>query len=161
MAARSALKASHKPTTVAERRNALRAAKGEAVSGPGIRKVEIDLTTPSARKALAALHPRPVNEVMIEATAELESAALQYIEARDAATLATEKKEIAGNVLCNAIAKNLGVTGVGWKAEWDMTKGSVDWTSVAKELGIADDVIAKHRRPESRTLTVREIAEEG
>lgn len=147
-----------KPATVAERRKAIRGAK-EPTSGTS--KVEIDLTKPGARKALTALHPQPINETMIDATPSLETAALQYIEARDAATLATEKKETAGNVLCNAIGKNLGVVGEGWKAEWGMSKGNVDWTQLAKDLNISDEVIAKYRKPETRGLTVRELAEES
>jgi hypothetical protein len=147
------------PTTVAERRRALRDAKGLPTSGT--RKVEIDLAKPGARRALTALYPRPENDTMLAATPELEAAALAYIEARDAATLASEKKEIAGNVLCNAIGRNRGIVGAGWKAEWDMSKGSVDWTELARELNIADDTIAKHRKPEARSLTVREIADES
>lgn len=159
--ARKSAAAEKKPMTVAERRRAIRAAKGEPVSGPGVKKAEIDLTKPSARKALTALYPRPENETLIASTPELERAALDYIEARDAATLATERKEVAGNVLCNAIAKNLGVAGDGWKAVWDMSKGNVDWTQLAKDLAIPDETIAKYRKPESRGLTVRELADEG
>lgn len=150
-----------KPATVADRRRALREAQGLPNSGPSVKKAEIDLTKPSARKALSALFPRPENDTIVLATPELEAAALQYIEARDAATLATEKKEIAGNILCNAIAKNLGVAGAGWKAVWDMSKGSVDWAELVKELNVPDETVAKHRKPESRSLTVREIADEG
>lgn len=149
-----------KPTTVAERRRAIRATKGEPTSGT-VRRVEIDLTKPDARKALAALYPRPENETIITATPELEAAALEYVEARDAATLASERKEAAGNVLCNAIAKNRGLAGAGWQAVWDETKGSVDWTKLTKDLGISDEVIAKYRKPSARTLTVRELADES
>lgn len=155
----AAAKVPVKSPTVADRRRSLRATKGG--DGPSVKKVSIDLESPGARKALTALYPRPENDVIVSATDEDEAAALAYIEARDAATLATEKKEIAGNLLCNRIAKNLGVTGDGWKAEWGMSKGSVDWTALAKDLAIPDETIAKHRRPESRGLTVREIAEEG
>lgn len=149
-----------KPVTVAERRRAIRAAKSPA-SGPTVKKTEIDLTKPGARKALTALYPHPENETLITATRAHEAAALQYIEARDQAKLATERKEVAGNILCAAIAKNLGVTGDGWKAVWDMSKGSVDWTQLAKDLGIADDVIAKYRKPSTRGLDVDELADEG
>lgn len=159
--ARKSAAVEKKPTTVAERRRAIRAARGEPVSGPGVKKVEIDLTKPSARKALTALYPKPENDTILAANAECERAALEYIEARDAATLATERKEVAGNVLCNAIAKNLGVAGDGWKAVWDMSKGNVDWTQLAKDLGITDETISKYRKPESRGLTVRELADEG
>lgn len=149
-----------KPITVGDRRRQLRAVKGG--DSPGLKKTaELDLSKASARKALSALYPRPESEAMLTATPDLEAAALAYIEARDAATLATEKKDVAGNVLCNAIAKSLGITGDGWKAVWDMTKGSVDWSAVAKELAIPEDVLAKHRRQETRTLVVRETAEEG
>lgn len=150
-----------KPATVAERRRAIRAAKGEPVSGPGLKKVEIDLTKPNARKALIGLYPRPRGEDFRDATPETEAAALQYIEARDAAALASEKKEIAGNILCNAIRDSKGVRGEGWKATWDMSKGNVDWAQLAKDLSISDEVIAKYRKPESRGLDVRELAEES
>ena len=155
--------AAKKPTTVADRRRAIRGSK-EPASGPSLRKTakaEIDLTTASARKALTSLYPRPENDTLIAATPAIERAALDYITARDEASLANERKEIAGNVLCNAIARNRGALGDGWKAEWDMSKGAVDWTKLAKDLGIADDVIVKYRKPESRGLTVREIADEG
>lgn len=147
------------PTTVAERRRTLRAAKAPA-SSTAVRKVEIDLADPSARKALSSLYPSPVDELMIPATPELEAAALAYVEARDSATLANERKEAAGNVLCNAIGRHLGIEGDGWRAEWSLTKGSVDWTRLAKDKGIPDEEIAPYRKPSSRTLTVREVAEE-
>lgn len=151
--------AATKPTTVAERRRALRAAK-EPRSGPGVKKVEIDLTKRGARDALRALYPRPLTDTVLDATPELEAAALQYIEARDVAKIATEKKEIAGNVLCNAIGKNLGIRGDGWTATWDMSKGNVDWTTLAKDHNIPDEVIAKYRKHETRGLDVDEVAEE-
>lgn len=159
---RSTAKKNAAPTTVAERRRAIRGTRaGDA--GPRLKKAraEIDLTQPSARKALAALYPRPENETLIPSTPELERAALDYIEAREAEARAKERKEIAGNVLCNAIQKNLGIAGDGWKAQWDMSKGNVDWTSLAKELQIPDETIAKHRRPDSRGLEVRELAQDG
>lgn len=161
MARKSAAAVEKKPTTVAERRKAIRAAKGELASGPGLKKVEIDLTKPSARKALTALYPRPTNDVFLDATPELEAAALTYIEQRDAAKIASDKKEVGGNVLCNAIGSNLGIAGNGWKATWDMSKGNVDWAQLAKDLNISDEVIAKYRKAESRGLDVRELAEEG
>lgn len=146
------------PTTVAERRRQLREKAGPAVAKAD-KRIEIDLSKPDARKALAALFPRPENDTLIEASPELEAAALRYIEARDAAAVAAEKQAVAGNELCHAIAKNLGVTGVGWKATWDLAKGSVDWTALAKELAISDETIARHRKPSSRTLIVRETAD--
>lgn len=151
-----------KPASVAERRRAIRDAKGEgASSGPGVKKVEIDLTKPGARKALTALYPRPTSDMYIDATPETEAAALQYVDLRDDAKVLTDKKEVAGNILCNAIRSAKGIRGNGWKAEWSMSKGSVDWTQLAKDLAIPDGVIEKYRKPESRGLDVREVAEEG
>jgi hypothetical protein len=147
------------PPTVADRRRAIRDASGD---GPGVKKVvEIDLTKPGARKALTALYPRPESETIIDATPELERAAYDYVAQRDLAKIAAEKKEVAGNVLCNAIAKNKGVRGKGWKAEWDMSKGNVDWAQLAKDQGISDATIAKYRKPDSRGLDVTEVADEG
>jgi hypothetical protein len=97
---------------------------------------------------------------MLPSTPELEAAAFQYIEARDAAKLASERKEAAGNVLCNAIARAQGITGEGWKAVWGMSKGNVDWAELAKAEGLSDETITKHRKPETRSLDVRETAEE-
>lgn len=155
MAKKSAVRA---PTTVAERRRAIRDAK--ETSGPGLKKVEIDLTKPNARKALVGLYPRPSSDTYIDATPETEAAALQYIEQRDAATRSSEKKEIAGNMLCNAIGVATGIRGNGWKATWDMSKGNVDWAQLAKDLNISAEVIEKYRKPEFRGLDVRELAEE-
>lgn len=148
-----------KPATVAERRRAIRDAR-DPLSGPGVQKVVIDLTKPGARKALTALYPRPTSETYIDASAETEAAAFVYIEQRDAAKVASEKQQVGGNALCNAIGRNLGIRGNGWKATWDMSKGSVDWTQLAKDLQIPDEVIAKYRRPESRGLDVTEVADE-
>lgn len=149
------------PSTVAERRRAIRAAK-EPASGPGVRRAAmIDLTKPAARKILVGIHPRPENEVYVDATPELERAALQYIEQRDVEKISKEKKEVAGNVLCNAIGKNLGLRGDGWKATWGMSKGNVDWARLAKEAGISDETIAKYRTPDRRGLDVDEVPDEG
>ena len=148
------------PATVAERRRAIRAAK-EPSSGPGVKKVEIDLSKPEARKALTALFPRPTSEAILEASSEIEAAAVAYVEQRDLAKIASDKKESAGNVLCNAIGRHTGIRGDGWKATWDMSKGNVDWTALAKAEGISDETIAKYRKPESRGLDVKEVAEEG
>jgi len=157
------MKKSSKPSTpamtVAERRRQLRDAKAPA--GPGVKKVEIDLSKPGARKALLGLYPCPTSDTIIDSTPDTEAAALEYIVQRDAAKIATEKKEAAGNVLCNAIAKNTGIRGEGWTAAWDMSKGSVDWSALAKDLGISDEVIAKYRKPSSRGLDVTEVAEEA
>lgn len=142
------------PTTVAERRRAFR----EEKAGPGIAKVVIDLSKPDARKQLVAIYPRPENDVYIDATPELEAAAFKYVEERDAESLAKKKKETAGNALCNAIGKNLGIRGKGWKAEWDMSNGSVDWGQLAKDLAIPDETIAKYRKPQVRGLDVKEVA---
>ena len=147
------------PTTVAERRRQLRAAKADA--GPGLAKVEVDLTKPEARKTLTSLYPRPTSDAMLDATAEIEAAALEYIAQRDIAKVANAKKDIAGNVLCNAIGRAKGICGDGWKATWDMSKGNVDWTALASKLSIPDSVIAEHRKPESRGLDVKEVAEEA
>lgn len=147
------------PQTVADRRRAIREANGE---GPGLKKVvEIDLTKPGARKALTALYPRPESETNIDATPELERAALDYVAQRDLAKIAADKKEVAGNVLCNAIAKNKGIVGKGWKAQWDMSNGNVDWAALAKAEGISDETIAKYRKAEFRSLDVKEVADEG
>jgi hypothetical protein len=155
-------KTTKKPSTVAERRAAQRASRAsEGSKGPTVAKVEIDLTKPAARKQLAAQWPRPKSEDMIPATPELERAALEYVEQRDVASLATEKKEIAGNLLCNAIQDARGITGDGWEAVWTETKGSVDWSSLAKDLNIAEDVIEKYRGKPSRTLKVTETATDG
>lgn len=148
-----------KPETVAERRRALRGEDGAV--GPGVKKVLIDLTTPGARKALTALYPAPENEVFIDATPELERAAHAYVVERDAAKVASVKQQIAGNILCNAIAKNKGIRGVGWRAEWDTSKGNIDWAELAKEECISDETIAKYRKPPSRGLDVTEVADEG
>lgn len=148
------------PKTVGERRRALRDEKTDA-TGPGVKKIVIDLDAPDARKALTSLYPRPEDETILTATPALEQAALAYIRSRDAATLAEQEKEKAGNRLCEAIRKHLGVAGDGWRATWDMVKGSVDWTKLSKEQGIADDVIARYRLPEKRSLRVTEKAEEG
>ncbi len=148
------------PVTVAERRRAIRAAKGEPTAGPGLKKATIDLTKPNARDLLKALYPCPTSDTMLDATPELEAAALDYVEQRDLEKVAKTKKEIAGNVLCNAIKTAKGVVGEGWKAVWGMSKGNVDWAQLAKDQGISDATIAKYRKPESRGLDVDEVAEE-
>ncbi len=149
------------PQTVAERRRALRDAKGGAKSGPGLKKVEIDLTKANARDALKALYPRPTSDAMLTATPELEEVALEYVEQRDLEKLAKEKKEVAGNFLCNAIRRATGVAGDGWKATWDMSNGTVDWAALVKAEKISDETIAKYRKPQTRGLDVKETAEEG
>ncbi len=159
MAKRNAA-AETKPTTVAERRQAIRAAK-EPASGPGVKKVLIDLSKPTARKMLTALHPRPTSETYLDATPELEEAALVYIEQRDAETLSKGKKEIAGNHLCNAIGDAKGVVGKGWKATWGLSAGNIDWAKVCEDFKIPEATLEKYRKPESRGLDVRELAEEG
>ena len=157
---RKSARSESKPKTVAERRRSLRATRG--VASPGLAKTAtLDLTKPSARKALTGIYPRPESDVMLDATPELERAALEYVEQRDAETLAGDAKEVAGNLLCNAIGKNLGIRGDGWEARWDMSKGSVDWDGVVKELNIPPDVLERHRKPEKRVLLVKELAEEG
>lgn len=155
MAKKSPAKA---PATVAERRKAIRAAKGEAI-GPGLKKAEIDLTKPAARKMLAALYPRPTSEAYLDATPETEAAALAYIEQRDAESVAKNKKEVAGNVLCNVIGEAKGIRGVGWKATWDMSMGNVDWEKVCADFNITVAVLEKYRKADSRGLDVRELAE--
>lgn len=146
------------PATVAERRRAIRDANGE---GPSVKKVvEIDLTKANARDQLRALYPRPTSETILEATPALEAAAFEYVKQRDAESLAKKAKEVAGNRLCAAIGHNLGVAGVGWKANWDMSNGNVDWAALVKAEGISDETIARHRKPESRGLDVKEVADE-
>lgn len=160
MAKKSAAQAEAKPTTVAERRRSIRAANDPA-SGPGVKKVEIDLTKPNARKALSALYPRPTSDTYLDATPETEAAALAYIEQRDVESVSKGKKELAGHVLCNAIGPAKGIVGKGWKATWGMSKGNVDWEKVCEAFNIPEDVLERYRKPESRGLDVRELAEEG
>jgi hypothetical protein len=159
MPKKSTAAAAIEPSTVAGRRRAIRG-DGPA-SGPGVKKVTIDLTKPGARDALKALYPRPTSETMLAATPELEAAALEYVKQRDLESLAKKAKEVAGNHLCAAIATNTGIVGEGWKATWDMSNGNVDWSALAKAEGISDETIAKYRKPQSRGLDVKEVAEEA
>lgn len=161
MAKKSAARAEVKPTTVAERRQAIRAAKGEPNSGPGVKKVTIDLTKPNAREKLTALYPRPTSELYIDATPETEAAALAYIEHRDVETTAKVKKTVAGNLLCNAIGTDKGITGKGWKATWDMSAGNIDWAKICVDYKIPEAVLETYRKPPSRSIDVRELAEEA
>lgn len=150
-----------KPATVAERRRALRDAKAPSPGGTSATKVQIDLTKPGARKALAALYPAPESETMIDASPALERAALEFIEQRDAGSIAGKKQDAAGNELCSAIGKAKGIIGEGWVATWDLSKGGIDWADVVAELNIPDHVLERHRKASGRVLTVRETAEEG
>lgn len=145
------------PTTVLERRRSIRSQRGDR---PGLKKVEIDLTKPTARKMLTALFPRPTTQAMLDATDETEKAALEYVQQRDAESVAKNSKEVAGNLLCNAIGSSLGIKGKGWKATWDMKGGNVDWDEVVKEMNIPSEVIDRHRKPAYRALDVRELAED-
>ncbi len=149
-------------TTVAERRRSIRGSKVETVE-PRAKKFTIDLTKPGARDALRALFPCPLVATMLDGRAqpEVEAAALEYIAQRDLEKVAKTKKEIAGNVLCNAIKSATGITGDGWKATWDMSKGNVDWAGLAKEKGITDAEIADYRKPATRGLDVSEVADES
>lgn len=128
--------------------------------GPGVKKPPtIDLTQPNARKALAALHPAPTNDLYLEASPEAEEAAAEYFAQRAAESSAKSGKELAGTQLCAAIGKNLGVRGDGWKATWGMRDGEIDWRGLAKAHGITDEQIETFRRPPSRSLDVREVAD--
>jgi hypothetical protein len=141
----------------------IREAKGETFAAPRAKKLTIDLTKPGARDALRVLYPCPTSDTMIDARMqpEIEDAALEYIAQRDIEKIAKLKKEVAGNVLCNAIKTAKGITGDGWKAVWDMSNGNVDWARLAKDKGITDAEIANYRKPPSRGLDVDEVAEEG
>lgn len=130
-----------------------------SASGPTVKKVAIDLKQPNARKQLAALYPRPTSETFLEATPATRRAARKYIEQRDAESTAKAKKEVAGNVLCNAIGSNKGIKGDGWKATWDMKIGNVDWEKVCADYKIPKEALEKYRHGESRTIDVRELAE--
>ena len=158
MARKSTAAAAIEPTTVAGRRRALR---GEPASGPGVKKVTIDLTKAGARDALKALYPRPTSATMLDSTPAIEAAALEYVKQRDLESLSKKAKEVAGNHLCAAIGSNTGIVGEGWKATWDMSNGNVDWSALAKAEGISDETIAKYRKPQSRGLDVKEVAEEA
>ena len=147
MAKKSAA-AEAKPTTVAERRQAIRAEKGEPASGPGLKKVVIDLSKPNAREKLTALYPRPTSETYIDATPETEAAALLYIEQRDVESASKSKKTVAGNVLCNAIAKDKGIKGNGWKATWGNSAGNIDWAKVCEDFKIPEATL---ERPQTVT----------
>lgn len=146
------------PATVAERRRALR-----DTAGPSVRKanVALDLTKADAREKLAALYPRPASETMLDANARVEAAALEYITQRDLAKIAITKQQIAGNELCQAIGAAQGLVGDGWKATWCVGKGSVDWKALAAAEAIPEETIERFRKSGSRTLDVREVAEEG
>lgn len=156
----AAKKKSSTKSTVATRRTAKREEHAGTHGKPGVRraKVEIDLTRSDARKKLLALYPHTKTDAIGEATKELEQAALEYIKERDVAKLATERKELAGHVLCNAIGSGLGLRGDGWEATWPETTGNVDWAALAKDHGIDDETIETYRRPGGRVLKVTEVA---
>lgn len=128
--------------------------------GPGVKKpTTIDLTQPNARKLLAERHPRPSNDLYAEASPEAEEAAAEYFAQRAAESAAKSGKELAGTQLCAAIGSNLGVRGDGWKATWSMRDGDVDWRALAKAHGITEEQIETFRKPQSRSLDVREVAD--
>lgn len=142
-----------------------RAPRGKGKAGPGVAKAAaaaaIDLTQPNARKALLALHPKPTNELFVDATPEAEKSAQRYFAERAVEKAAGAAKELAGTELCAAIGGSLGVRGDGWRATWDEKDGSVDWKALAVSLGATEAQIAKFRAPPTRALDVREVAEGG
>lgn len=141
-------------------RASTRRAAGE--SGPGVAKAvapppPVDVTQPNARKALLALFPNATNELYVDATPEVEAAAERFLAARARAKAAMDEAEIAGNEICAAIGKNLGVRGETFRASWADREGQVSWKAIAIERGATAEDEAKHRGNPTRVLDVDPI----
>lgn len=121
-------------------------------------EIEIDLTQANAKDALAKAFPRPTTETMIAATEDLDKAATDYMNARDAATIAEAAKERAGNVLRYAIKSDRGIKGDGWEASWLEESGGLDVSALLKHLMVPEEIIAQFQRPKKRVFRVKEIA---
>ena len=131
-------------------------AKARTKKAPkGAPEVTIDLMAPNARKALLAVFPSVLRADVFEAaTEDTDRAARAYLSARDQAKILELAKERNGNILCAEIGLSEGLEGETWRARWSDRKGDVDWSALAKDLGIPDATIERYRRPSSRTLTV-------
>ena len=126
-------------------------------------EVMIDLARMSAeqaKKALTAAFPRPIAGKVIEATEASAKSALEYLNARDAESIASGRKEAAGNALRLAMGDAEEIHGDGWKATWALQKAEIDWSALCKECNIPAEVIEQFRKPQRRVLNVRETAEE-
>lgn len=132
-----------------------KATKQEAKrSGPGIVKGAIDFASSRAKEILKTMFPVPETDKIRKATAAHEALIKTYLSARAAEKKAADEKEAAGNALCHAVGKDLGLAGDGWDLTWDLKAGSVDWQRLAADERISDATVEKYRKRGSRVLHI-------
>jgi putative phage-type endonuclease len=124
-------------------------------------RVEPPLDAPD-NAALAAMYPQPTKaQVDLDLTDAFEHI-LSYIEARLRESAAKKDKETAGAALKRLLGEHSeGRIGGHTAVTWNSKKGEVDWPRLVAELadraGVAAPDPDDYRKPESRSLTVKEI----
>lgn len=149
------------PPTVVARKRARRSAVAAVPAVPVVvSRPVIDLRDPNAKDQITAAFPHVAQDARhIDSTAELERAALGYLEARDAAKRAEGVKEACGNVLRLAIGDQAGIMGEGWIAGWPVQAQGIDWQAYVKGEKVDLGVVEKYRKDPHRVLTVKETAD--
>jgi putative phage-type endonuclease len=107
------------------------------------------------RAALARIYPREEHGLIAGDAAQVELA-LAYAAAARAEKSATQAKEAAAALLCEAIGPFSGFEWAGGKATWKANKrGTPAWKALAKHLGATPEQIEQFTPPGSRVLRVK------
>lgn len=97
-------------------------------------------------------------EPMISAPPEASGLVLQYLNAQKTAAEAETALLEAKNELQWMLGFHEGMNGLGFKVTWKSdSKGRPDWKAIAQELGVTEELIAKHTGAPSRRFLVREV----
>jgi putative phage-type endonuclease len=107
------------------------------------------------RAALARIYPREEHGLMAGDAAQVDLA-LAYAAAARAEKAATQAKEAAAALLCEAIGPFSGFEWAGGRATWKANKrGTPAWKALAKHLGATPEQIEQFTPPGSRVLRVK------
>jgi len=106
---------------------------------------------------LALLYPAPRRPLSMYVPHEVEMLAAEYAVAREAVKLAEKNRDGIAALLCSALGESEGYRWRGGKAVWSpRVRASVDWQTIARELGASQETIDKHTETAtSRVLDVR------
>lgn len=87
--------------------------------------------------------------------------AAEYVRFREAESEAKKEKVKRGQGLRVLLRDAAGMEGPWGRVWWQLSRGEVDWKSIARDMAIGEDTIEKYRTEDRRSLKVNVTKKEG